>query len=347
MTRVALNGIHCVIEAVASTRQVTAVPRNTVINGGLVTVIFTISTNTPMSAQNIPLLNYRKAKAADALLPQPSVRSSNGWSQLHLAVFQQPKFEIAEHQHTMHVLAYASSGALEPSTGERWFDGKVQHETRYPGAIAVIPMGVAHRCNWSTSVEFTILAIEPALLQQMGQDVVEGDGGIELMPQFMNRRDPLIQGIFITLRNELESNQWGSDLLIDSLKTALAIHLLRHYCSIQLEPIHKFDGLSKPIRRQVVDYIHANLHQDLKIAELSAIAQLSPYHFLRQFKRTMGVTPHQYILHRRIETAKQLLKHTELSISEIAACTGFSDQSHLNRCFKRRFGITPKQYSRN
>lgn len=299
-----------------------------------------------MSAQNPPILNYREVKAADALLPQPSVLSSRGWNQLHLEVFQQPKFEIAEHQHTMHVLAYSSDGSSEPSQGDRWLDGKMGHETRYSGDIAVIPMGVPHRCNWSASVEFTILAIEPDLLQHVGHGVLKGDR-IELIPQFMNRQDGLIQGIFTTLKEELAANQWGSDLLIDSLKIMLAIHLLRHYCTVQPEPIKSSHRLSKSVLRQVTDYINENLHQNLKVIELSAIAQLSPYHFLRQFKQTIGITPHQYILHRRIETAKQLLQQRELSIAEIAIRTGFSDQSHLTRCFKRRFGVTPKQFSQS
>lgn len=299
-----------------------------------------------MTMPTAPLLNYRESGAANALLPQPALLASQGWSQLHLEVFQQPKFEIAEHQHTMHVLAYSSDDSSEPSQGERWMDGRLGREIRYPGDIAVIPMGTSHRCNWSTSVEFTVLAIEPALLQQIGQDLTKGDA-IELVPQFMNRRDGLIQGIFAALRSELGASQWGRDLLIDSLRTTLAVHLLRHYCTSQPGLIKSSHGLSKSVLRQVTDYINENLHQNLQVVELSGLAQISPYHFLRQFKQTVGMTPHQYILQRRLERAKYLLQYSELSISTIAARTGFSDQSHLTRCFKRRFGVTPGQFSQS
>lgn len=311
-----------------------------------------------MSVQKVPVIDYRQANAANSLLPKPSILSSSGWSNLHLEVYQQPKFEIAEHQHTMHAIALACAASAiacglpesleQPgldsliASGERWLDGKLARERRRVGDIAIIPAGIFHRCNWATSVEFMILAIEPALLQQVGQDFVNPDR-IELTPRFMNDADPLIQGIFSSLREELESGKIGGDLLIDSLKTTLAIHLLRNYCTIQPKLPSYRDGLSQSTLQQVTEYIHEHLHQDLKLVELCALAQLSPYHFLRLFKQRTGITPHQYILQRRIEKAKHLLKHSKLSIADIAALTGFCDQSHLTRCFKRIVGITPKQ----
>jgi len=310
-----------------------------------------------MSAQIVPVIDYHKANAAGSLLPNSSILSSNRWSHLHLEVFHQPKFEIAEHHHTMHVVACGlpdlpeePSLSRKQASGERWLDGKLEREQRRAGDIAIIPAGIAHRCNWNTSVQFMVLAIEPALLQQMGQDVVDGVGAaslketrIELIPRFMNQADPLIQGIFSTLKEELEFGKIGGDLLVDSLKTTLAIHLLRNYCTTQPKRFGYADGLSQFRWQQVTEYIHQHLHQDLQLVELSAIAQLSPYYFLRLFKQRLGITPHQYILQHRIEQAKHLLQHSELSIAEIAVRTGFSDQSHLTKCFKRRVGITPKQ----
>jgi AraC family transcriptional regulator len=302
-----------------------------------------------MPTPKLEIIDYRKANAANSLLPKPSVLSSCGWSDLHLEVYQQPKFEIAEHQHTMHVIACGLSDPPEGSrwdrligSGERWLDGKLEREKRRMGDIAIIPAGIAHRCNWNTSVQFMVLAIEPALLQQVGQDFVNPDR-IELTPRFMSESDPLIQGIFSTLKAELEFSKIGSDFLIDSIKTTLALYLLRNYCTTQPKLSSYSYGFSQSTLQLLREYIHEHLHQDLKLADLSAIAQISPYHFLRLFKQRIGVTPHQYILQCRIEKARLLLQHSELSIADIAMRTGFSDQSHLTRCFKRMVGVTPKQ----
>lgn len=289
------------------------------------------------------LIDYRRENASDSFVPQPAVLSSSGWDNIHLELHQQPKFDVAEHQHTMHVIAYGLSGSpLSCSSGERWLDGKLTRETRYLGDIAIIPAGISHRCNWNTSVQFMILAFECALLQQVGQDLVNPDR-IELIPRFMAQQDALIQGIFCTLREELESGKIGGDLLIDSLKTTLAIHLLRNYCSTRPKLSNYADGLSKAKLQQVREYINAHLHQDLKLVELAVLSQMSPHHFLRLFKQRMGVTPHQYILQCRIKQAKYLLQHSQLSIADIAVRVGFCDQSHLTRCFKRIVGVTPKQ----
>jgi AraC family transcriptional regulator len=293
----------------------------------------------------VKLIDYRQAQASDPFVPNPAVLASSGWDSLHVELHQQPKFEIDEHQHTMHVIACGMPDVAEDSrfVGDRWLDNKRETERRQLGDIAIIPAGISHRCNWNTAVQFGILAIEPILLQQVGQDWINPDR-IELRPQFMSDRDPLIQSIFATLSAELATGGIGSNLLVDSLKTALAIHLLRNYCTTLPRLSSYANGLSAAKLTLIKDYINTHLDRDLKLTELSTIAQISPYHFLRLFKKSVGMTPHQYILQQRSERAKYLLKSSNLDISEIALRVGFCDSSHLTRCFKSILGKTPSQW---
>jgi AraC family transcriptional regulator len=74
---------------------------------------------------------------------------------------------------------------------------------------------------------------------------------------------------------------------------------------------------------------------------MAAAANLSPYHFARSFKRTMGITPHQYALRRRIERAKEMLLETNLPIGDVARRAGFVSPSHFSQQFKRAVGVPP------
>ena len=80
------------------------------------------------------------------------------------------------------------------------------------------------------------------------------------------------------------------------------------------------------------------------LEQLAAVARLSPYHFARQFKTATGLPPHEYVISRRVERAKQFLQGGDLSLAEVAAHAGFSDQSQFSRHFKRLVGVTPGQF---
>ena len=77
---------------------------------------------------------------------------------------------------------------------------------------------------------------------------------------------------------------------------------------------------------------------------MAAVARLSPYHFARQFKAATGLPPHQYVIARRVERAKQLLQGGDLSLADVAAHAGFSDQSQFSRHFKQVVGVTPGRF---
>jgi AraC-like DNA-binding protein len=91
------------------------------------------------------------------------------------------------------------------------------------------------------------------------------------------------------------------------------------------------------------ELIEARFDEDLSLAELSRVAGLSPYHFIRVFEKQTGLTPHLHLINTRLAAAKQALDQ-DGRLADIAAQTGFSDQAHLTRLFKQRYGITPAAY---
>jgi AraC family transcriptional regulator len=97
--------------------------------------------------------------------------------------------------------------------------------------------------------------------------------------------------------------------------------------------------------RAVTEYIEEHLDGGPTLEQIAAVARLSPYHFARQFKAATGLPPHQYVIARRVERAKQLLQAgTDLSLAEVALHAGFSDQSQFSSHFKRLVGVTPGRF---
>lgn len=103
-------------------------------------------------------------------------------------------------------------------------------------------------------------------------------------------------------------------------------------------------GLSPSTLRRVGEYVEAHLSDTVDLATLAAVAGLSIHHFAREFKQSVGIAPHHYLIRNRVERARDMLAHTDLSLSEIAYAVGFSDQSHLARHFRQMLGVTPGQF---
>jgi AraC family transcriptional regulator len=94
----------------------------------------------------------------------------------------------------------------------------------------------------------------------------------------------------------------------------------------------------------VLNFIDENYAEDIKLAELAHVAGMSDFHFAREFKRSTGTTPHQYLIKFRIDRAKALLADKKLTLAEVGLRSGFSHQSHFTRLFRKSTGLTPHSY---
>jgi AraC family transcriptional regulator len=157
-------------------------------------------------------------------------------------------------------------------------------------------------------------------------------------------RDLVIAQIGLLARKELREGGAEGRLYTESLGTALAVHLLRQYGAAPKAPINHKGGLAaKPLKR-VVEHINEHLQDELSLLELSRLANLSPHRFATAFRASVGIPPHRYVIERRIDCARDLLRRCDKPISEIAYAVGFSSQSHLTTNFRRATGVTPRQF---
>jgi len=111
-------------------------------------------------------------------------------------------------------------------------------------------------------------------------------------------------------------------------------------------PIGARQGLAPWQIRRVVAYIEANLDTPIRNNDLAAVARLSVFHFNAAFRKSVGDSPHEYIIRRRMERAQGLMLSTDASLSEIAATCGLADQAHFTRLFRRAVGESPGAWRR-
>jgi AraC-like DNA-binding protein len=118
-------------------------------------------------------------------------------------------------------------------------------------------------------------------------------------------------------------------------------------CNVRWPPDDSRDGgLNDVARRRVQQFVDAHLESRIRLDDLASQAGLGSHYFCALFKRSMGVSPYQYVIERRVARATCLLEDRTLSLAEIAYATGFASQAHLTEVFRRRVGMTPGEYRR-
>jgi len=162
--------------------------------------------------------------------------------------------------------------------------------------------------------------------------------------EFVTQRsvdDPIIARYAWAFHSELVADGWKGALHADALTIGLVLHLLAHYGVAKPKAPAPLGKLNAFQLRTVVDHIDAHIHEDVPLLELARLAHVSPFHFARLFRRTVGIPPHQFVLRLRIQRAISLMKSRTLSLAHIAAECGFHDQPHFTRVFRTVTGTTP------
>jgi AraC family transcriptional regulator len=159
--------------------------------------------------------------------------------------------------------------------------------------------------------------------------------------------DPLLEQLAITITTALRDGTVEDGLYVDTLAHMIAVHLARQY-STRSRIAHGPTPKAIPgwKMRRLIEFVEENLDRDLSLEAMAGEVEISPLYLPRAFKTAVGQSPHQYVLARRIERARELLRDTDLPIVDVALSSGFSSQSHLSNWFLRMVGISPAAYRR-
>jgi AraC family transcriptional regulator len=188
----------------------------------------------------------------------------------------------------------------------------------------------------------SILQIQPALFDRSIGEIAKG-GRVELIRR-MDLNDDQISRLMEALRADIAAGSPSGPVFGESIALALSAHVAQRYSTLTTNLETHRGGLSRLRLNRVLEYINTNLSDKLELGVLSEVVGLNLYHFARAFKQSTGETPHQYVLRRRIERAKEFLRHSRLPVVEASARTGFVDQSHFSKVFRRIVGVAPSEY---
>jgi AraC family transcriptional regulator len=264
-----------------------------------------------------------------------------GWANVYAVIQREAAYNSYLDAVNDHLFIFHLKGSvgIHWSTSGHDLDGRVT-----PGHYDFFPGREGVDVQLDGSIETMHLYLRRSIVDAVIEDMLGDPKQITLNPVF-NGSDPLLEQIAVSMRGALNDNSLASKLYVEQLSWTLAAHLV-HSSSRRVPASYTYGGLSKQQLKRVIDFIEVNMEKPLDLNDLSRAACLNPVYFGRQFKRTTNMSPHQFVIQRRIERAKSLLATTSQPIAEVAAACGFCHQEHLTRVFRIRCGTTPSAYRR-
>ncbi|MCU1324584.1 MAG: transcriptional regulator, AraC family [Acidobacteriaceae bacterium] len=278
------------------------------------------------------------------LLPGTPITPGNRspWTGILLEKHRIGAVEIPEHEHHTFTLHLQTSGPVAMDWNSH---GKSGHLNTGAGSLIFLTPGTRDSILWHGPSQRIIASVDPTLLARAATQLE-----LPHLPDFDNRwsfEDQQLALLLTEMEREIAAGSSTGPLYGDLLGLSLSVALIRKYGHTTAHLPPQKGGLSRPTLNRVLDSIAANLTAKVRLDDLATIAGLSPFHFARAFRESTGTTPHQYLLQRRIDTAKALLRGPARSLDAIATATGFADAAHLSKAFRRLTGTSPIVWKRN
>lgn len=296
----------------------------------------------------VPLFDRRAPRRIVAVADEPSVATVQAldWPGV---LFEAGRNDVAEVDDL--TLAHHLVGL---NTDRRPITLEVKEEHGYrpvtlaPGTGWLVPAGSSFslRVRNSRTHAYARLSIDPTRFQRLVSVADGGDTPVALRRSY-EISGPQVQHLVGALTAEASGGTPSGLAFVETLTTALGLQLVQQAGVRVRRRERSRGGLPPGVRRRILERMDAQPEAHLTIDELARDAGLSPAHFTRAFKESVGRAPHQHLVALRLERARRLLDAPDAVLSDVALRTGFADQAHFTRFFKRQFGITPGSLRRS
>jgi AraC family transcriptional regulator len=206
------------------------------------------------------------------------------------------------------------------------------------GSLAICPAGTDCGADAEESVDALVVAVDP---RQLALTAAEDSALEAQLNERLSGYDEALLDLARTLALESARDYPNGPLYWNEVSIGFIENLVARHTS---EPESRTRGtLGKAVLERLRDYVDAHLGEPIEVAALAEIARRSPFHFSRVFTRSVGITPHRWVVHLRLQRAIELVRERRSGLAEIAARTGFADQSHLSRWVRRVHGVSLTQ----
>jgi AraC family transcriptional regulator len=234
----------------------------------------------------------------------------------------------------------------EQSTMRRSAGGAWQTATVKRGQVSLLTRAEQSVWQWDRPINVKHIYISHKAISDAATRVFDREpSSIDIDDQLCSV-DTVFTQCLEVLEHELANGGLGQMLLIDAMRTQIAVHLLRQFAKVKLQ-IPNSSNFSARQKDRILELIEDSLSENLTLESLADTVGMSQFHFLRQFKMQFGLTPHAFVIQKRIERAKEMLRQDNVAMKAIALDCGFSDQSHFCRTFHRLVGVTPTKFRRS
>jgi AraC family transcriptional regulator len=261
-----------------------------------------------------------------------------GWNGIIVEQHRLMPAEMPEHAVIGHGISVNVGAGPTSFAWTRGRNGWDERPTN-PGHCRILTNGESHPSRWLQTYNEVSLVIDPQFVANVVQDGLAAD-----RIEFVSRHsvvDSVIGDYAATFRAELIADAPNGVMYAEALTVGLVLHLLANYGVSKPKVPSPRGKLSAFQLRSVVNFVDAHLSEDVSLMALARQAHVSPFHFARLFRRTIGVPPHQFVLQLRLQRALGLMKTRTLSLARIAVECGFHDQPHFTRTFRKMLGTTP------
>lgn len=290
--------------------------------------------------KRICLIDCRDGLTREAVPAAPQISSSHSpWNGILLERHHLPPFKAPEVMLLEPFVTITVDGEGELQVGR---DSRSERLDMKPGTVSVLGPGPVPPMHVGGRLTSIFISLKPWMFPEYAADSID-PAALRLRNTY-SVPDPQFYHIAMALSAEIEQSYPGGRLYGDSLAAALVTHLLTRYAldGHAIDPGTSAIGQRR--LRLVLDYIDENLASDLSLAELGAVAGMSPCRFARVFKQAVGLPPHQFVLRKKIARARGMLEASSTPLSELSAGLGFESQSHFTAVFHKFVGTTPRAY---